>query len=118
MSITSVRLILCTATVICSAGTAQAADCSDPRSIAEFRGNGTTNTRPFETDGPFELVWSSDRFVGITLEQPDRPGNFKTVRAVGSKGSGSAYFPIAGRFYLEIDGSDNWIISIHRINRD
>lgn len=112
------RILLCVAAVICSASAVRAADCSDPRSIAEFRGNGITNTRPFETDGPFELVWSSDKFVGITLEQPDRPGAFKTVRAVGSKGGGSAYLPMGGKFYLQIDGSDNWTISIRRINRE
>jgi hypothetical protein len=98
----------------CSASGALAADCIDPKSIAEFRGNGTTNTRPFETDGPFELVWSSQRYLGISVEQPDRPGDFKTVRAVGSEGGGSAYFPMAGRFYLQIDGTGNWSVSIHR----
>jgi hypothetical protein len=113
----AVRL-LCATVAICSFGAARAAGCSDPRSIAEFHGNGTTNTRPFETDGPFELVWSSEKFLGISLEQPDRSGSFKTVRAVGSKGRGSAYFPIGGRFYLQIDGSDNWTVSIHRINNE
>ena len=108
---------LCAATVICSVSAALAADCSDPRSLAEFRGNGIS-TRGRRNNGPFELAWSSDKFVGITLEQPDRPGAFKTVRAVGSKGGGSAYFPMGGRFYLQIDGSDNWTVSIRRINRD
>jgi hypothetical protein len=77
-------LAACAVVALCSARQASATDCVDPRSVADFRGNGTTNTRPFETDGPFELLWSSDRFVGITLEQPDRSGDFKTVRGSGS----------------------------------
>ena len=77
--------------------------------IAQWHGAGTTQTRPFHVDGPWELQWTrrSGHF-SAWLHAVGRPDETHLL-ANGSNDAGNSYYvPTGGDYYFEFDGSDEW----------
>jgi hypothetical protein len=80
--------------------------------IARFTGNGDTNTRPFETNGPWEIHWHGD--LSIYMRQIDAKGDLIDTGHASGK-DGSSFFPKAGRYFLAIlptHGTDTWSVTV------
>ena len=81
--------------------------------VAEFSGKGMNTTRPFTLDGPWEVQWSSDEFIQIFLSKADQDEVFPDVIANQIEaGSGSAYQPRGGSYYLKISAMGKWHIKV------
>lgn len=78
----------------------------------EFTGSGGANTRPFETDGPWELQWSSDGDIfQVFLHTGD--GDLVDVAANQSgPGPGASYQPRGGRYYLQVNALGPWTVRV------
>ena len=84
----------------------------DVAAIARFTGNGETNTRPFETQGSWEIHWQGD--LNIYMRQINSNGDLIGTGHASGKDS-SSFFPKAGRFFLTIlpkSGSGNWSVTV------
>ena len=81
--------------------------------VAEYSGNGLQTTRPFTVDGPWEVQWSSDEFIQIFLSNADQEEAFPNIIANQiASGSGSAYQPRGGSYYLKVNAAGNWRIKV------
>ena len=84
--------------------------------IAEYNGNGTQNTRPFEVDGPWEIQWNAKGQI-FQLYLYDSSGNLIDVAANQMEaGEGSYYSPKTGSFYLQVNAMGDWQLKI--VNMD
>lgn len=78
--------------------------------IAEFRGNGSINTRPFETSGPWEIQWTGDGPVGITIYDQ----NNNLIDSFGGRNE-TSFVNRPGRFYLSIFGVGAWTVTVRPV---
>jgi hypothetical protein len=79
--------------------------------LRTFEGSDAHTTRPFEVTGPWEIQWDAHgSLFQIFLFGED--GNFIGVPANGSGGTGSAYQPRGGRFYLQMNATGAWEVRI------
>jgi hypothetical protein len=78
--------------------------------IAEFQGNGSINTKPFEAPGPWEIQWTGDAPVGITVY--DRNNNF--IDSFGGRNE-TSYVNKPGSFYLSIFGVGTWTVTVRSV---
>jgi hypothetical protein len=86
----------------------------DSAVIATFTGNGDTNTRPFETQGSWEIRWQGD--LEIYMRQINSNGDLIDTGHASGK-DGSSFFPKAGRFFLAIlpkSRSGTWSVTVTR----
>lgn len=84
--------------------------------VAELVGQGTTNSRPFVVEGPWEIQWTAAAYFSVTVFEVPAAGAEPVYvqRAVLDEdgGTGASYMPTAGRFYLEIRSAADWTINI------
>jgi hypothetical protein len=84
--------------------------------IAQYSGNGTQNTRPFEVDSPWEIQWDANGQI-FQVYLYDGNGNLVDVAANQMEGGkGSYYSPKTGSFYLQINGMGDWEIEIVKVD--
>ena len=70
-----------------------------PPVLTKFDGHEGTYTAPFITHGPWQISWEGNLDIEVWLQEPDStPVAYD--HATGN--SGSAFFPLAGTFYLVI----------------
>ena len=85
------------------------------RLIQKYGGNGRKITRPFRTSGPWEVQWQNDG-AGFAIWLHASDGERLDLLAnEASAGSGSSFVPTAGSYYLDISGSDLWIVRVVEI---
>jgi hypothetical protein len=77
--------------------------------IAHFEGNGDTNTAPFVVPGPAQIYWRGD--VDIWIRDPN---GYPVEHDHVAGSDGSAFFPIAGTFFLVIAShrAEPWSVSV------
>jgi hypothetical protein len=83
--------------------------------IARFTGNKTTTTSPFTVQGKWQLQWTAEGILGITLYElyEKRPKQRIENTVLSMKGgTGSRDYAKAGRYYLKITASKAWGIDI------
>lgn len=84
--------------------------------VAELVGEGTTNSRPFVVEGPWEIQWTAEGYFSVTVFEVPAAGAEPVYvqRAVLNEdgGVGASYMPTGGRFYLEIRTTGNWTVNI------
>lgn len=79
---------------------------------AVFQGNGTSNTRPFITPGPWEVQWDASGDV-FQIFVHDGVGNLVDVAAnqLGA-GRGASYQPRSGTYYLQVNATGAWALRV------
>lgn len=80
--------------------------------LYSWSGRGVTSTRPFKVSDRWELQWNTDGdFFAVYLKSAE--GELLDVLAnqVG-KGSGSAFYPKGGEYYLQINAMGNWKVRV------
>jgi hypothetical protein len=70
-----------------------------PPIVAKFEGHDDTYTAPFTTHGPWQISWAGNLDIEVWQQYQDSPPNLYGS-AIGN--GGSAFFPLAGIFYLVI----------------
>ncbi|OEG62201.1 MAG: hypothetical protein BHK79_02850 [Halanaerobium sp. MDAL1] len=84
--------------------------------IAEYSGNGTQNTRPFEVNSPWEIQWDAEGQI-FQLYLYDSSGNLIDVAANQMEaGKGSYYSPKTGSFYLQVNAMGDWQLKIVNVD--
>ncbi|MBN2808903.1 MAG: choice-of-anchor D domain-containing protein, partial [Deltaproteobacteria bacterium] len=79
--------------------------------VASFSGSNDMTTRPFKTDGPWELQWEATDRMYINLYEAD--GDYVASYSQDAAGNSSAYQPDAGEYYMEVKTYNaNWKIDI------
>jgi hypothetical protein len=81
---------------------------SEGNVIVEFNGNGTINTKPFETTGPWEIQWKG--YLAIEVY-----GQNNTLAYVFSGRDQTSYVPTSGIFYLNINSIEAWTVTVRAI---
>lgn len=77
-----------------------------------FSGSGGQNTRPFTTDGAWEIQWNATGNI-FQLYLYDENGKLVGVPAnQQGPGEGNSYQPKAGTYYLQVNTSKDWEIEI------
>lgn len=85
---------------------------SDAIIIASFNGNGIKNTRPFKTDGPWEIHWKASGSIFQVYLHSLNGDLVEVLASQSESGDGSSYCPKRGEFYLNVNTNDNWTIHI------
>jgi hypothetical protein len=86
--------------------------------IAEHRGNGTTNTRPFDVEDGWELRWDSRGDV-FQVYLHDANGDFIDVAANElGRSVAASYFPRGGRYYLSVNAIGSWSTQIVHVGTE
>jgi hypothetical protein len=76
------------------------------------RGNGTSNTRPFTSLGPWEVQWDASGDVFQVFVQ-DGSGNLVDVAANQlGPGRGASYQPRSGTYYLQVNATGAWSLQV------
>ncbi len=87
--------------------------------IARFTGNKTETTAPFTVQGKWQLQWTAEVILGITLyelyEKKPKQRIENTVLSMKG-GTGSRDYAKAGNYYLKITASKAWGIDIVELN--
>lgn len=92
----------------------------EPRVIARFSGSGMKTTRPFSVSGPWEVRWetSAEVFFLNGFEAGDPNSTYPSMIAGPSAPSrGSSYVDRGGRYYLKVQSSGSWEVTVVRANR-
>ena len=80
--------------------------------IATFSGSGGRNTRPFMTNGPWEIQWDAK---GDIFQLFLYTANGDTVGIPANQqgsGKGTSFQPKAGKYYLQVNAIGNWSMKI------
>ena len=77
--------------------------------ILKFSGSGLHDTRPFTTQGPWEIQWTAEKKINIFVN--DENGLAVPV-AMMQTGKGSSYQSKAGKYSLTIQTMGPWKIKI------
>jgi|SRR6056297_2242313 len=85
---------------------------SNEELIVEHSGKGVKTTRPFTTNGPWEIQWDAEgQIFQIYLYSGE--GNLVDVAANQTgAGTGSYYNPKDGTYYIEVNAMGNWELKI------
>ena len=81
---------------------------SEGNVIVEFNGNGTINTKPFETTGPWEIQWKG--YLAIEVY-----GQNNTLAYMFSGRDQTSYVPTSGIFCLNINSIEAWTVTVRAI---
>lgn len=87
------------------------------RQIARFSGSGTKTTRPFSVSGSWEVRWktSAEVFFLNGFEAGDPNSTYPSMIAGPSApSSGSSHIDRGGRYYLKIQSSGPWTVTVVR----
>ena len=76
--------------------------------IVEFNGNGTINTKPFETTGPWEIQWKG--YLAVEVYDQNN-----TLAYVFSGRDQTSYVPTFGICYLNINSMEAWTVTVRAI---
>ncbi len=82
--------------------------------VREFSGSGMQTTRPFTVDGPWELQWQAQGYFMIVIRHQSGRLGVSDIVGLG-EGSGSAYRPRSGTYFLEISGVGAWTVKVIRV---
>lgn len=82
--------------------------------VVHWSGSSTMTTRPFHVDGAWELQWTSDGFMSMTLHRMDGDET-KLVAMAAERSASSSFQPKGGTFYLEIAAAAPWTAKIIRL---
>ena len=86
-------------------------------SVVTFSGSGTTKTRPFTVNGPWEIQWSfSGSFFAVTIYNADG-SVFDIGGSQEGSGKGSSYQPKKGNYYLKIMTAGIWELKVVEIRK-
>ena len=80
--------------------------------IAEYKGSGAHNTKPFEASGPWKIQWSAE---GYMLQIHLKTMDDKLVDILAfqmAAGSGSKQQLKPGRYFLHVNTDGKWSIKI------
>jgi hypothetical protein len=83
--------------------------------IARFAGNKTTSTPPFTVQGKWQLQWTAEGILGITLYELPEKGPKQRIENTGlsmKDGTGSRNYAKAGNYYLKVTASKAWSIDV------
>jgi hypothetical protein len=83
--------------------------------IARFTGNKTETTPPFTVPGKWELQWTAEGILGITLYELPKKGPKQRIENTGLSmkgGTGSRNYAKAGNYYLKVTASKAWSIDV------
>ena len=78
--------------------------------IKTFIGSGLQDTRPFTTNGPWEIQWDAKEQISISIKFPN--GSNEQIVALNQSGKGSSYQTKAGQYYLHITSTGSWEIKV------
>jgi tetratricopeptide (TPR) repeat protein len=80
--------------------------------LVKFEGDGALGTKPFDVEGPWEIVWKTEGDVfGVLLY--DKNSNEMIEVPVNSQGkSGASYQNKKGQFYLKVNAVGSWEVEI------
>lgn len=85
--------------------------------IARFSGSGTKTTRPFSVSGSWEVRWETDSEVfflnGFEAGNPNSAYP-SMIAGPNAPSSGSSYIDRGGRYYLKIQASGPWTVTVVR----
>lgn len=80
--------------------------------IASFSGSGGKNTRPFITNGPWEIQWDAQGDI-FQLYLYTANGDMVGVPAnQQGSGKGASFQPQAGKYYLQVNAIGDWSMKI------
>lgn len=85
---------------------------SESELLVKFEGDGALGTKPFDVEGPWEIVWKTEGDVfGVLLY--DKNSNEMIEVPVNSQGkSGASYQNKKGQFYLKVNAVGSWEVEI------
>lgn len=87
----------------------------DTEIIARFSGSGMKTTRPFSVSGPWEVRWDSSAEVfflnGFEAGNPNSTYP-SMIAGPNAPSRGSSYVDRGGRYYLKIQSSGSWRITV------
>jgi hypothetical protein len=86
-----------------------------PRGGSRFSGNGTSTTRPFTVDGPWEARWSVVGSDGLIFQLSAETTDGAASGIIGSQtgdGEGRTYVRRGGTFMLGVIANGNWTIDV------
>ena len=89
---------------------------STNKMIVKHSGSGMKTTRPFKTEGPWEIQWNAQGDI-FQIYLYNESGNLVDVAAnqMGA-GEGSFYSPKKGSFYIEVNAMGKWELKIIDLN--
>jgi hypothetical protein len=77
--------------------------------ILKFSGSGLHDTRPFTTQGPWEIQWEAENKINIYVNDEN---GFAVPVAMLQTGKGSSYQSKSGKYSLTIQSMGPWKIKI------
>lgn len=84
--------------------------------LQEFSGSGIQTTRPFTVPDGWEIQWdSTGDLLQIYVYKSDGSLDGIAANQMGS-GTGSAYQPKGGSFYLTMNAVGNWKVRVVKVN--
>lgn len=84
--------------------------------IARFAGRGAKNTRPFVTEGPWEIQWNAGGDI-FQIYLHTETGQLVGVAAnQQGSGTGTSYQPEAGTYFLKVNALGDWKVAIVPVN--
>lgn len=98
--------------------------------VREFSGSGTSTTRPFKVEGPWEIQWDLDCAAPLKIGNDSAnlcmfmifvytsDGGFVAIDgAQDTSGRGASYKPDAGTYYLDVTSAQaKWEIKVVRVD--
>ena len=83
--------------------------------IADYSGNGLSNTRPFTASSGWEIQWSASGDI-FQIYVHDISGDLIDVAANQmGPGNGSSYQAPAGTFYLQVNAIGSWSVRVVQV---
>ena len=80
-----------------------------------FTGNGTKTTRPFTVQDEWELQWTCEGLIIVSLYATGT-NNPPKIIVRSRNGTGSSYYAKAGSYYLKVHAKKDWSIDIVELN--
>lgn len=92
---------------------------TQPKVVARFSGSGMKTTRPFSVPGPWEVRWetSAEVFSLFGFEAGNPNSTYPSMIAGPNPPTrGSSYVDRGGRYYLKVQSSGSWTVTVVRAN--
>ena len=83
--------------------------------ITRFEGSGQSTTRPFTVPDGWEIQWDASDFIQIYVYEASGELSGIAANQQGS-GSGSAFQPSGGSFYLQMNAMGSWTVRVVDVN--
>ncbi len=92
--------------LLCSAQPTSATDTV----VAEFKGSGMKNTRPFTVKDQWELRWTSTAGINLTVSTVEK--KLIGVANTSTPGPGDSFQPKGCICYIEVMGTGDWTVTV------